>query len=157
MNSTCGACPLVDALRRIREDMDRASLSGDEWAMEWMSDVWSDLPLAVRAAGGDQDAAHELAAQKLAAGLAAPTNHDTDETVLLPPTTRLSYRLEHRYDGETTWRQGVPGLGLRWTYAERAKADQRLAEARERWPQYEHRMVVITTTVSEAVAAGAES
>ncbi|WP_128977261.1 hypothetical protein [Streptomyces roseicoloratus] len=54
--------PLVDALRLIHEDMDRAHKGGDEWAMEWMGDVWSGLPLAVRAAAGDQDAAHEYAA-----------------------------------------------------------------------------------------------
>ncbi|NEC17941.1 hypothetical protein [Streptomyces parvus] len=61
--------PLVDALRHIREDMHRARRCGDEWAMEWMSDVWAELPLAVRAAGGDEDAAHELAA----AGVQPPT------------------------------------------------------------------------------------
>uniref|UniRef100_UPI003F496201 hypothetical protein n=1 Tax=Streptomyces sp. CA-141956 TaxID=3240051 RepID=UPI003F496201 len=77
-----------------------------------------------------------------------------DEVVILPPTTQLAYRLEHRCEGETAWRQGIPGLGLRWTYAERSKADQKLTEARTRWPQYEHRMVTITTTVSEAVADG---
>lgn len=53
--------PLVDALRSIREDMDRAHRGGDEWATEWMAQVWNELPLAVRAAGGDQDAAQELA------------------------------------------------------------------------------------------------
>ncbi|MGW2203398.1 hypothetical protein [Streptomyces sp. NPDC001774] len=69
------------------------------------------------------------------------------------PTVQLSYRLEHRYEGESTWRQGVPGLGLRWTYADWAKADQRLAEARQQWPQHAHRMVMITTIVAEAVVA----
>ncbi|MFJ3170611.1 hypothetical protein ACIPJK_07475 [Streptomyces roseus] len=53
--------PLVDALRLIREDMETARSSGDEWAMEWFGDVWSNLPLVVRAAGGDEDAANELA------------------------------------------------------------------------------------------------
>jgi hypothetical protein len=71
--------------------------------------------------------------------------------VILPPTTQFSYRLEHRHGDESTWRRGVPGLGIRWTYADWAKADQRLAEARAQWPQYEHRMVTITTTVTEAV------
>ncbi|NEC17922.1 hypothetical protein [Streptomyces parvus] len=66
--------PLVDALRHIREDMHRARRCGDEWAMEWMSDVWAELPLAVRAAGGDEDAAHELAA----AGVQPPTTEADD-------------------------------------------------------------------------------
>ncbi|MEU6979647.1 hypothetical protein [Streptomyces sp. NPDC046371] len=92
-----------------------------------------------------------------AVGVQDATQPTTDETVVLPPTTQLSYRIEHRREGESTWRQGRPGTGLRWTYAEREKADQRLAEAREQWPQYEHRMVVVTTTMTEAVAAGAES
>ncbi|MYY03085.1 MULTISPECIES: hypothetical protein [unclassified Streptomyces] len=53
--------PLVDGLRFIHEDMDRAHKSGDEWATGWLGDVWLDLPLHVRAAGGDTDAAQELA------------------------------------------------------------------------------------------------
>ncbi|MFE6931785.1 hypothetical protein ACFVDT_07110 [Streptomyces sp. NPDC057699] len=53
--------PLVDGLRFIREDMDRAHKGGDEWATGWMGDVWLELPLRVRAAGGDTDAAQELA------------------------------------------------------------------------------------------------
>ncbi|WP_327337375.1 hypothetical protein OG384_14845 [Streptomyces sp. NBC_01324] len=53
--------PLVDGLRHIRQDMDRAHKSGDEWATEWMGQVWLELPLQVRAAGGDTDAAQELA------------------------------------------------------------------------------------------------
>ncbi|MYR76564.1 MULTISPECIES: hypothetical protein, partial [unclassified Streptomyces] len=65
--------PLVDALRHIRDDMHRAWRGGDEWAMEWMSDVWAELPLPVRAAGGDEDAVHELAA----AGAHHPTEART--------------------------------------------------------------------------------
>jgi hypothetical protein len=53
--------PLIEALRRIHEDMDNAHKGGDEWAMEWVGDVWNNLPLAVRAVSGDQDAAQELA------------------------------------------------------------------------------------------------
>jgi hypothetical protein len=59
--------PLIDALHFIHEDMERARSGGDEWAMEWMGGVWTELPLAVRAAAGDQDAAHELADQVRAA------------------------------------------------------------------------------------------
>jgi hypothetical protein len=36
------------------------SCVGDEWAMEWLGEVWSALPLTVRAAAGDTDAADEL-------------------------------------------------------------------------------------------------
>ncbi|THA82756.1 hypothetical protein [Streptomyces sp. A0592] len=53
--------PLVEALQRIHGDMETARSGGDEWAMEWFGDMWSSLPLAVRAAGGDEDAANELA------------------------------------------------------------------------------------------------
>ncbi|MEU3603756.1 hypothetical protein ABZ714_34375 [Streptomyces sp. NPDC006798] len=55
--------PLIDALRLIHEDMDRAHRAGDEWATDWIAQVWTELPLAVRAAGGDRDAAQELADQ----------------------------------------------------------------------------------------------
>ena len=62
--------PLVDALRSIHEDMDRAHRGGDEWATDWMAQVWNELPLAVRAASGDQDAAQELANQNRTAASA---------------------------------------------------------------------------------------
>ncbi|MFE5514488.1 hypothetical protein ACFQ9J_28535 [Streptomyces sp. NPDC056529] len=55
--------PLIDALRRIHDDMETCRSGGDEWASEWLVQVWGDLPLAVRAVGGDRDAADELAAQ----------------------------------------------------------------------------------------------
>ncbi len=51
--------PLIDALRTVHESM--TSCVGDEWAMEWLGEVWSRLPLDVRALAGDQDAAAELA------------------------------------------------------------------------------------------------
>ncbi|WP_405461547.1 hypothetical protein OG786_29155 [Streptomyces sp. NBC_00101] len=73
--------PLVDALRSIREDMDRASRSGDEWAMEWLGDVWSEFPLEVRAAGGDQEAAHELAAKMRGTAAAPAAPAPSEETV----------------------------------------------------------------------------
>lgn len=53
--------PLVDGLRFIWEDMDRVHKGGDEWATEWMAQVWQELPLQVRAVSGDTDAAQELA------------------------------------------------------------------------------------------------
>lgn len=52
----------LEALRTIRDDMARARSSGDEWASEWLGEVWTQFPLALRAAVGDQDAADELTA-----------------------------------------------------------------------------------------------
>jgi hypothetical protein len=34
---------------------------GDEWAEEWLGEVWTQIPLDVRAVAGDQDAVAELA------------------------------------------------------------------------------------------------
>jgi hypothetical protein len=50
--------PLIDALRTVYRSM--AECTGDEWAMEWMGEVWTRLPLDVRAVAGDEDAAVEL-------------------------------------------------------------------------------------------------
>ncbi|MCX5336954.1 hypothetical protein [Streptomyces sp. NBC_00140] len=52
--------PLIDALTLVHESM--TSCVGDEWAMEWLGEVWTQLPLDVRALAGDQDATAELAA-----------------------------------------------------------------------------------------------
>ncbi|MFF6844711.1 hypothetical protein ACFY8X_38975 [Streptomyces tanashiensis] len=119
---------------------------------------------AARQASGQQpdsepnvaDATAMLHRMHADAGLPAPAaglsdTQPANDEVVLPSTAELSYRLEHRPDSETAWRKGKPGTGLRWTYADRTKAGQRLAEAREQWPQYEHRMVTITTTVAETV------
>jgi len=54
--------PLIDALRTVHESM--TSCVGDEWAMEWLGEVWSQLPLGVRALAGDQDATAEIAAEQ---------------------------------------------------------------------------------------------
>ncbi|WP_406143694.1 hypothetical protein [Streptomyces anulatus] len=54
--------PALDALRRIHADMVTARSGGDEWASEWLGEVWTTFPLALRAAAGDMDAAEELAA-----------------------------------------------------------------------------------------------
>ena len=74
-----------------------------------------------------------------------------------PPTSeaRCSYRLEHRRPGETTWQRNTPGIGANWSWQSREKADQRLAEARDRWPDFEHRLIETTTTVTEQPAAPA--
>ncbi|MFD0035568.1 hypothetical protein ACFVJK_46845 [Streptomyces sp. NPDC127172] len=73
------------------------------------------------------------------------------EAPALGTETRTSYRLEHRQPGTHAWNHGTPGIGARWSYESRAKAEQRLAEARDRWPAYEHRKVTRTTTVTETV------
>ncbi|MFE2047912.1 hypothetical protein ACFXAS_05355 [Streptomyces sp. NPDC059459] len=51
--------PLIDALTLVHQSM--TSCVGDEWAMEWLGEVWTQIPLHVRAAAGDKDAAAELA------------------------------------------------------------------------------------------------
>ncbi|MGW6578913.1 hypothetical protein ACWF76_05810 [Streptomyces globisporus] len=66
-----------------------------------------------------------------------------------------SYRLEHRHREEDTWRPNTPGIGANWSWQSREKADQRLAEARTRWPDFEHRLIETTTTVTEQPAAPA--
>ncbi|MFD5221457.1 hypothetical protein ACFWMH_27830 [Streptomyces tendae] len=50
--------PLIDALALVYQSM--AACVGDEWAMEWLGEVWTQIPLNVRALAGDQDAASEL-------------------------------------------------------------------------------------------------
>lgn len=52
--------PLIDALRTVYRSM--VDCVGDEWAMEWLGEVWTRLPLDVRAVAGDEDAVAELAA-----------------------------------------------------------------------------------------------
>jgi hypothetical protein len=52
--------PLIDALGTVYRSM--TSCVGDEWAMEWLGEVWTQIPLDVRALAGDKDAAAELAA-----------------------------------------------------------------------------------------------
>ena len=51
--------PLIEALTLVHKSM--TSCVGDEWAMEWLGEVWTQIPLNVRAAAGDKDAAAELA------------------------------------------------------------------------------------------------
>jgi len=51
--------PLVDALTIVYRSM--TGCVGDEWAEEWLGEVWTQIPLNVRALAGDQDAAAELA------------------------------------------------------------------------------------------------
>lgn len=66
--------PLIDALRTVFDSMEKGR--PDEWAMEWLGEVWSTLPLAVRALAGDQDATAEIAA--IEGALPAPGTPTTD-------------------------------------------------------------------------------
>ncbi|MBJ6623517.1 hypothetical protein [Streptomyces sp. DHE17-7] len=50
--------PLVDALTTVHRSM--RECAGDEWAEEWLGEVWTQIPLQVRALAGDQNAAAEL-------------------------------------------------------------------------------------------------
>ncbi|MGW7398050.1 hypothetical protein ACWGH7_16315 [Streptomyces cyaneofuscatus] len=62
-----------------------------------------------------------------------------------------SYRLEHRHLEESTWRPNTPGIGANWSWQDPKKAEQRLAEARDRWPDFEHRLIETTTKVASRV------
>lgn len=53
--------PALDALSRIYTDIATCRSGGDEWASEWLGEMWATLPLEVRAAAGDATAADELA------------------------------------------------------------------------------------------------
>lgn len=46
----------LDALSNIHDDMDNLSKAGDEWATEWLHQVWGELPVPLRQALGDQEA-----------------------------------------------------------------------------------------------------
>lgn len=91
--------------------------------------------------------AEELGAWQVGAMDRPATTDDTQVT--------RSYRLEHRRPGETTWQRNTPGVGANWSWRSREKADQRLAEARDRWPDFEHQLIETTTTVTEKPAVPA--
>lgn len=57
---------VLAALRAVFNDLDSTGRAGDEWAYEWVQETWKALvPLQVRAAAGDRDAAEELKADPL--------------------------------------------------------------------------------------------
>jgi hypothetical protein len=56
---------LIEALRTVFDSMEKSR--PDEWAMEWLGEVWTQIPLDIRALAGDQDAADELATVSAAA------------------------------------------------------------------------------------------
>ncbi|MEU3976862.1 hypothetical protein [Streptomyces bacillaris] len=94
-------------------------------------------------------AVHDIAlGLRRLAGEAAAGAHQTEQA-------HRSYRLEHRRPGDTTWQRNTPGIGANWSWESRVKADQRLAEARTRWPDFEHRLIETTTTVTETPAVPA--
>ncbi|MFI6491257.1 hypothetical protein [Streptomyces sp. NPDC050564] len=82
--------PLIAALSTVFDSMERAR--PDEWAMEWLGEVWSSLPLEVRAAAGDTDAAQELADLRSAQLAAAPTppSAPADRALLLRAADHLT-------------------------------------------------------------------
>ncbi|MCL7377441.1 hypothetical protein [Streptomyces sp. 35G-GA-8] len=90
-----------------------------------------------------------LGLRRLAAETAAGFGGQAEDGA--PATVRLSYRLEHRNPGDTAWQPNTPGIGANWSWQSREKADQQLTTARDRWPDYEHRLIAITTTVTETV------
>lgn len=54
------ADPALEALRAVFADLDSTGRSGDEWAYEWVHEVWPALvPREIRAAAGDLEAADE--------------------------------------------------------------------------------------------------
>jgi len=54
------ADPVLAALRRVYEDLDSTGRAGDEWAYEWIHEVWPALvPLELRVLVGDERAAEE--------------------------------------------------------------------------------------------------
>ncbi|MEU6057955.1 hypothetical protein [Streptomyces sp. NPDC047097] len=69
--------------------------------------------------------------------------------------TRRTYRLEHRLPDETIWQRGAPGSYAHWSWEDPAKADQRLAEARAKWPEYEHQLIETVTTITETPVTAA--
>ncbi|MGW0626496.1 hypothetical protein [Streptomyces sp. NPDC002758] len=54
--------PLTEALQLVYRSM--VDCRPDEWAMEWLGEVWTRVPLNVRALAGDEDAAAELASEE---------------------------------------------------------------------------------------------
>lgn len=52
--------PLLNALRVIYQEADTARAAGDDHAAAWLREVWAALPLPVRAAAGDRQAADAL-------------------------------------------------------------------------------------------------
>ncbi|WP_333734564.1 hypothetical protein [Streptomyces sp. IBSBF 3010] len=64
------------------------------------------------------------------------------------PHTRVAYRLEYREGEDDVWQPGTAGLGVRWSLTNQPEALALLAEARQRWPHYEHQLVEVITTVT---------
>lgn len=52
--------PVLTALRAVYADLDRTGRAGDEWAYEWVQEVWKRLvPREVRILAGDADVTEE--------------------------------------------------------------------------------------------------
>ncbi|MCX0247969.1 hypothetical protein [Streptomyces drozdowiczii] len=65
------------------------------------------------------------------------------------PHVRVTYRLEYRECEDDVWQPGTAGIGVRWSCTNQSEALAHLAEARQRWPHYEHQLVEVTTTVTQ--------
>lgn len=94
--------------------------------------------------GCDSCVPNKLAAglRRLAGEAAAGAHH---------PEERCSFRLEHRHGEESTWRPNTPGIGANWSWQSRETAAERLAEARTRWPDFEHRLIETKTKIAVRV------
>lgn len=97
--------PLVDALGTVYRSM--TDCVGDEWAEEWLGEVWTQLPLNVRALAGDEDVADMLADAQQAATppLPAPI-HAASQWCWEPLRPRLKTRVritDTRWDDKTWW------------------------------------------------------
>ncbi|KUN03174.1 hypothetical protein AQI95_24775 [Streptomyces yokosukanensis] len=88
--------PLIAALATVYRSM--TSFTGDEWAMEWLGEVWTQIPLDVRALAGDRNAADELAAPVAQQPAAAQTDEERADR---EATERDHARGDHTYCGIT--------------------------------------------------------
>lgn len=79
---------VMDALKAVFEDLDSTGRAGDEWAYEWVHEVWPRLvPLVVRKAVGEEDAAENPAVTPCRNCPHPLPLHDTEGcTVTIPQT-----------------------------------------------------------------------
>lgn len=71
--SDLGPGAALGALRAVFKNLDSTGRAGDEWAYEWVQEVWPALvPLDLRVAAGDRNAAEELEAKPVEARMERP-------------------------------------------------------------------------------------
>ncbi|MFC8723689.1 hypothetical protein [Streptomyces bacillaris] len=122
---------------RLRAALAPVAATTDSWIAALDHRISSEPPSPDTAATG-----REAEPPAPAAEAVTGTQHPASETT-------SSFRLEHRRPGETTWQRNTPGIGPAWSWADPKTATQRLAEARDRWPDYEHQLIETTKTVTE--------